>query len=340
MVPPLSLALCHEALEGGGNHKIETSGIAKRNFPSCSLRSQFTASQKLPLLFLNALVVPYCNFLVSIWTGFDLARKLAYQIHLSLLWQNGFCLHMKHFGSLSLAKCFYVPKAYTKKKLPLFLALLEIHCLTKKLRAFLFPNALVVPYCHSLAERLLFAHETLWLAFARKVFLCAKSLRKNGNFPSLEIHCLTKKLRAFLFPNALVVPYCHSLAERLLFAHETLWLAFARKVFLCAKSLRKKETSPLSRFARNSLPHKKASRFFVPQCSSGPILPFFGFQKLYMIYGKKPTNTPENFDSLASLTFTLCYATLFKIFYPPRRVRADGESHPPARLVIASLRSL
>ena len=56
MVPPLSafsLALCHEALEGGGNHKMETS-IAKRNFPSCSLRSQFTASQKLPLLFPNA----------------------------------------------------------------------------------------------------------------------------------------------------------------------------------------------------------------------------------------------------------------------------------------------
>ena len=32
-----------------GNHQI-----AKRNFPSCSLRSQFTASQKLPLLFPNA----------------------------------------------------------------------------------------------------------------------------------------------------------------------------------------------------------------------------------------------------------------------------------------------
>ena len=56
MVPllsALSLALCHEALEGCGNHKMETS-IAKRNFPSCSLHSQFTASQKLPLLFPNA----------------------------------------------------------------------------------------------------------------------------------------------------------------------------------------------------------------------------------------------------------------------------------------------
>ena len=154
MVPllsALSLALCHEVLEGGGYQQMGTIKYTKRNFPSCSLRSQFTASQKPPLLFPNALVVPYCNFLVSIWTGFDLARKLAYQIHLSLLWQNGFCLHMKHFGSLSLAKCFYVPKAYAKK-----------------------------------------------------------------------------------------------------------------------------ETSPLSSFARNSLPHKKASRFFVPQCSSGPILPFFG----------------------------------------------------------------
>ena len=57
MVPPLSalsLALCHEALEGGGNHKMGTIKYAKRNFPSCSLRSQFTASQKPPLLFPNA----------------------------------------------------------------------------------------------------------------------------------------------------------------------------------------------------------------------------------------------------------------------------------------------
>ena len=48
----------------GCDHKMKTSiangyqemvtSIAKRNFPSCSLRSQFTASQKLPLLFPNA----------------------------------------------------------------------------------------------------------------------------------------------------------------------------------------------------------------------------------------------------------------------------------------------
>ena len=40
----------------GCDHKMETS-IAKRNFPSCSLRSQFTASQKPPLLFPNASIL-------------------------------------------------------------------------------------------------------------------------------------------------------------------------------------------------------------------------------------------------------------------------------------------
>ena len=57
MVPPLSalsLALYHEALEGGGNQSMGTIKYAKRNFPSSSLRSQFTASQKPPLLFPNA----------------------------------------------------------------------------------------------------------------------------------------------------------------------------------------------------------------------------------------------------------------------------------------------
>ena len=123
VVPPLSalsLALCHEVLEGGGSHKMKTiisqketsplahfvrnslphksfrfcspmllwkprSGnhhIAKRNFPSCSLCSQFTASQK--LLFPNA----------------PLETKI---------WKP----------------------SYRKKKLPLLLTLFAIHCLTK-----------------------------------------------------------------------------------------------------------------------------------------------------------------------------------------------------------------
>ena len=57
MVAPLSalsFALCHEALEGGGYQQMGTIKYAKRNFPSCSLREQFTASQKPPLLFPNA----------------------------------------------------------------------------------------------------------------------------------------------------------------------------------------------------------------------------------------------------------------------------------------------
>ena len=69
MVPQLSalsLALCHEALEGGGNHMV-----AKRNFPSCSLRSQFTASQKLPLLFPNAKQME-----TKIWKPYGRKKKL------------------------------------------------------------------------------------------------------------------------------------------------------------------------------------------------------------------------------------------------------------------------
>ena len=46
MLSALSLALCHEVLEGGGYQQMGTIKYAKRNFPSCSLRSQFTASQK------------------------------------------------------------------------------------------------------------------------------------------------------------------------------------------------------------------------------------------------------------------------------------------------------
>ena len=69
MVPPLSslsLALCHEALEGGGNHKMETS-IAKKKLPL--LLTSFTIhclTKSFRFLFPNAKqVVPYCNFLVS-----------------------------------------------------------------------------------------------------------------------------------------------------------------------------------------------------------------------------------------------------------------------------------
>ena len=70
MVPQLSvlsLALCHEALEGGGNHKTETSitkkklmetigwkpASQKETSPFGHFSGQFTASQKLPLLVPN-----------------------------------------------------------------------------------------------------------------------------------------------------------------------------------------------------------------------------------------------------------------------------------------------
>ena len=100
MVSPLSalsLALCHEALEGGGNHKMVTS-IAKRNFPSCSLRSQFTASQKLPLLFPNAKHMESATG-TSKWEPANETSK----------WEP----------------------SNRKKKLPLLLTLFAIHCLTK-----------------------------------------------------------------------------------------------------------------------------------------------------------------------------------------------------------------
>ena len=50
------------------------------------------------------------------------------------------------------------------------------------------------------------------------------------------------------------------------------------------QQIRKKKLPLL--LVRNSLPHKATA--FVPQCSTGAILPFFGFQKLYTIYGAKP----------------------------------------------------
>ena len=112
MVPPLStlsLALCHEASEGGGYQQMGTIKYAKRNFPSCSLRSQFTASQKPPLLFPNAkMMEPY--------TGKQLLLS-----------------HITWLAALAM-QC-DTPKAWShqirKKKLPLLLTTFAIRCLTK-----------------------------------------------------------------------------------------------------------------------------------------------------------------------------------------------------------------
>ena len=54
--------------------------------------------------------------------------------------------------------------------------------------------------------------------------------------------------------------------------------------------------------------NQQMGTIFPPQCSSGPILPFFGFQKLYTIYGAKPIYAPENLDSFASLTLYARFA--------------------------------
>ena len=122
MVPQissLSLALCHEVLEGGGNHKMKTS-IAKRDFPSCSLRLQFTASQKLPLLFPNA----------------------------PLVTTNGLYLDDLQANHLNPTRSQHTKPVtgnqHRKKKLPLLLTSFAIHCLTKA-SAFVPQCGLVAP---------------------------------------------------------------------------------------------------------------------------------------------------------------------------------------------------
>ena len=105
------------------------------------------ARNSLPHKKASRFFVPQCSS-GPIWTRFDLARKLAYQIKLLLLLAERllFAYHIFRCSLRSSSKSVKCQKPTQKKKLPLFLASLEIHCLTKKLRAFLFPNALVVPF--------------------------------------------------------------------------------------------------------------------------------------------------------------------------------------------------
>ena len=81
----------------------------------------------------------------------------------------------------------------------------------------------------------------------------------------------TSKWEPFFLPNALVVPYCHSLVSR------------------------------------------NCIRYMEPSLYTRPRIWIRSLRSL---------------STLASLAI--------QILYPPRRVCADGESHPPARLVIAS----
>ena len=73
-------------------------------------------------------------------------------------------------------------------------------------------------------------------------------------------------------------------------------------------------------------------------------LPAGGFSTVFYrngitIYGAKPIYAPREFGFVRFAHSKL--ATLaIQILYPPVARKRDGESHPPARLVIASLRSL
>ena len=69
--------------------------IAKRNFPSCSLRSQFTASQKLPLLFPNALMEPRST---TLW-------KPAYRKKKLPLLPTSFAIHCLTKASAFVPQC-------------------------------------------------------------------------------------------------------------------------------------------------------------------------------------------------------------------------------------------
>ena len=182
------------------------------------------------------------------------------------------------------------------KKLPLFLASLEIHCLTKKLRAFLFPNALAVPYCHSLISILW--QERLFMRFTRKSRTQKEKLLLF--LTSLEIHCLTKKLRAFLFPNALAVPYCHSLIS-------ILWQEWLFMRFTCKSHTQKKKLPLFLASLEIHCLTKKLHAFLFPNALAVPYCHSLISRNCITIYGKKRTNTPENFDSFAPLTITLRY---------------------------------
>ena len=128
-----------------------------------------------------------------------------------------------------------------------------------------------------------------------------------------------------------------------------------------------KETSPLAHFVRNSLPHKSAA--FVPQCEKNGasnwkpangnhfFLPLLLISFAIHCLAALPNALVVPYcHSLVSrncirymepsvytrprIWIRSLRSLAIQILYPPRRVCADGESHPPARLVIASLRSL
>ena len=138
MVPPLSalsLALCHEALEGGGNQQIR--------------------KKKLPLLLTPFAIhcltkatafVPQCEIMEPS-TGNQQMGTIKWEPFFLPLLLISFAIHC--LAALPNARM--EPGDETIKWEPFFLPLLlisfAIHCLAA------LPNALVVPYCHSLVSR-------------------------------------------------------------------------------------------------------------------------------------------------------------------------------------------
>ena len=151
------------------------------------------------------------------------------------------------------------------------------------------------------------------------------------NFPSCSLRSqfTASQKPPLLFPNAKTVV---SILWCPLYANGSLRSPFAWDFLWCSLYA---NGSLLSPFAWDFL--------WCSSCGFNPLKSRNGIT----IYGAKPIYAPENLDSFASLTLYVRFAhsirslrSLSKFFTRLWRVCADGESHPPARLVIASFRSL
>ena len=217
--------------ENTGTSKWEpTNGnrqIAKRNFPSCSLCSQFTASQKLPLLFPNAKTTEPANGNQQMGTvkSQKETSPLAHFVRNSLPHKSFcFCSPMRKHRNQQMGTNKWEP-SNRKKKLPLLLTLFAIHCLTKA--------SAFVPQCKNNGT-------SKWEPTNGN-----RQIAKR-NFPSCSLRSqftASQKL-PLLFPNP-----------------KTTEPANGNQQMGTIKS--QKETSPLAHFVRNSLPHK-SFRFCSP----------------------------------------------------------------------------
>ena len=183
---------------------VGTIKYAKRNFPSCSLRSQFTASQKPPLLFPNAKKLEPATGNQQMGTIFPPLLLISFAIHClaalpnariepgdeTIKWEPFFLPLL--FISFAIHCLAALPNARiepgdeTIKWEPFFLPLLlisfAIHCLAA------LPNALVVPYCHSLVSRNCIRYMEPSLYTRQRIWI--RSLRSLSTLASLAIQIL------------------------------------------------------------------------------------------------------------------------------------------------------